>query len=291
MSSTAWLIVAKAGTISAWLAAAVVGENRRPAAVPPLFLAGYGGAWFRRWGRNLGLFALNLPLSSAMALPLTAWAAQHPLWHRPEWLGPDSLGLGGFAVPVSLPLDLLLLDLWIYWWHRANHELPLLWRFHEVHHRDRFLDATSALRFHFGEVALSAAARAVVIVLLAIPFASVLVFETLVLVAAIFHHANWRLPTGAERALARVVITPSLHWVHHHARRADTDSTYGTICSFWDRLFGSTTPTLRTPRMPIGVEGRDEAGFWQLLVLPFRRAAPAVADGRPSGPHAQAPGI
>src|ERR1043165_7061871 len=105
---------------------------------------------------------------------------------------------------------------WIYWWHRANHELPILWRFHEVHHRDAFLDATSALRFHFGEVVIAAVARAMVIFLLAIPLGSVLIFETLVLVAAIFHHSNARLPEALEQRLARWIITPSLHWVHHH---------------------------------------------------------------------------
>ena len=264
MSWAAWLIAAKAGCVGTWLATALIGENWRPAAVVPLSLAGYGGAWFKRWARNIGLFALNIPLSAIIVLPLTAWAVQHPIWHRPAWM------LG----PAFLPIDLLLLDLWIYWWHRANHELPLLWRFHQVHHRDQFLDATSALRFHFGEVALSAAMRAIIIVLLATPFASVLVFETLVLMAAIFHHANWRLPQDAERALARVVITPGQHWVHHHARRADTDSTYGTICSFWDRLFRTTTPTPRTPRMPIGVEGRGEENFLRLLMLPFRSSPP-----------------
>ena len=108
----------------------------------------------------------------------------------------------------------MLLDLLIYWWHRANHRLPLLWRFHQVHHLDRFLDTTSALRFHFGEVLLSVLARAAVIVLLDIPIASVLVFETLVLVAAIFHRSGLRLAAGFERALARVVITPSIHWEH-----------------------------------------------------------------------------
>lgn len=269
MSWAAWLIAAKAGSIGAWLAAALIAENWRPAAVVPLALAGYGASWFKRWGRNFGLFLINLPLSSAIVLPLTGWAALHPIWHRPEWL----------LSPVFLPVDLLLLDLWIYWWHRANHELPVLWRFHEVHHRDQFLDASSAVRFHFGEVALSAAMRAIVIILLAMPFASVLVFETLVLMAAIFHHANWRLPPDSERILARAVITPDLHWVHHHARRADTDSTYGTICSFWDRLFRTTTSTGRTPRMPIGVEGREEESLIRLLILPFRPAQ--------SSPHAR----
>ena len=76
-------------------------------------------------------------------------------------------------------LDLLLLDCWIYWWHRINHRLPLLWRFHEVHHLDEMLDTTSALRFHFGEVVLSSFVRAGLIFMLAMPLASVVVFEVL----------------------------------------------------------------------------------------------------------------
>jgi sterol desaturase/sphingolipid hydroxylase (fatty acid hydroxylase superfamily) len=183
------------------------------------------------------------------------------LWTRPAFLG----------FPWALPLDLVILDLWIYWWHRANHEIGLLWRFHEVHHRDRFLDATSALRFHFGEVMLSACVRAVPIVLLAIPLGSVMVFETLVLVAAIFHHSNARLPAPLEARLARWIITPSLHWVHHHATRSDTDSIYGTIFSFWDRRFGTAARNLRRPDMPIGVEGEDELSLARLIALPFHR--------------------
>jgi sterol desaturase/sphingolipid hydroxylase (fatty acid hydroxylase superfamily) len=107
-----------------------------------------------------------------------------------------------------------------------------------------------------------------------VPLQSVLIFETLVLVAAIFHHANWRLPAGFEAALARVVITPSRHWVHHHRVRADTDSTYGTIFSFWDPLFRTTTPTRRTQLMPIGVEGRDEVDLIALIGLPSQAPAP-----------------
>ncbi len=167
-----------------------------------------------------------------------------------------------------LPLDILLLEFWIYWWHRANHEWPFLWRFHEVHHRDRHLDATTALRFHFGEVALSAGVRALVIMAFAIPLTSVVLFEILVIVATVFHHANWRIPPALERALARVIITPSRHWVHHHRVRADTDSTYGTIFSFWDRWFGTTTPTERRLLMPLGVEGKEELPMIALIGQP-----------------------
>jgi sterol desaturase/sphingolipid hydroxylase (fatty acid hydroxylase superfamily) len=254
------LLSAKGAIVAGWILLALVVEQLRPAAPPPIHLAGYGAGWFKRWGRNLGFFILNIALSTLFVLPVTIWAALHAPWSRaalvdwPDW--------------AWLPLDILLLEFWIYWWHRANHEWPFLWRFHEVHHRDRHLDVTTALRFHFGEVALSAVARAVVIMAFAIPLTSVVVFEVLVIVASVFHHSNWRIPPRIERALARVVITPSRHWVHHHRVRADTDSTYGTIFSFWDPLFGTTTPTERRPLMPLGVEGKEELPMMALILSP-----------------------
>ena len=176
-------------------------------------------AGLRRLGRNLSLFGLNALLSPLIVLPVTGWASSFETGLRPAiWSGAP-----------GLVLDILLLDLWLYWWHRANHEWPLLWRFHEVHHLDETLDTTSAVRFHFGEVALSAMVRVLPIVVLDIPLASVVLLEGLVLAATLFHHSDARLPAPLERALARVIITPGIHWVHHHARRADTDSNYGTL--------------------------------------------------------------
>ena len=70
-----------------------------------------------------------------------------------------------------------------------------------------------------------------------------------------------------------MIITPSLHWVHHHAVQADTDSNYGTVFSFWDPLFGSRSATARRPDMAIGVEGRAERPLGRLLIRPFRPAA------------------
>jgi sterol desaturase/sphingolipid hydroxylase (fatty acid hydroxylase superfamily) len=258
------LLAAKGMIVGGWILLALAVEQWRPAAPPPLALAGYGAAWFRRWGRNLTLFALNGVLSALVVVPITVWAALHAAWSRADLL----------SVPAWawLPIDLVLLDFWIYWWHRANHEWPLLWRFHEVHHRDRHLDATTALRFHFGEVAIAACVRAAVIVLLAIPLGSVIVFEILLLVATVFHHSNWRIPPALEARLARVIITPSRHWVHHHKVRTDTDSTYGTVFSFWDPLFGTTTPTRRAIPMPLGVEGRDEESLVKLIGLPIRKS-------------------
>ncbi|MGF1561785.1 MAG: sterol desaturase family protein [Geminicoccaceae bacterium] len=238
-------------------------ERWRPMVDSPLLLR-IGHATRAAWQRlmkNASLFGFNALLSPLLVVPITAWAEGFSLGLRPSW----------WSGPPGLLLDLLLLDFWIYWWHRANHEIPLLWRFHEVHHLDELLDSTSAFRFHFGEVLLSACVRAIVIILFDIPLEAVIIFEALVLVNAIFHHSDMQLPLWLDRFLARLIITPGIHWVHHHALRADTDSNYGTILSLWDRLFGTMSATRRSLTMPIGVEGRRDRGLFGLLTGPFRR--------------------
>lgn len=263
-SSVQTLLLWKSLAVGLWLAAFFLAERLAPAARPPAHFA----PW-RRVARNAGLYLVNIGLSPLLVLPLAAWAAAHALPWRPLWWS----GWPGLLA------DLLLLDFLIYWWHRANHVLPFLWRFHEVHHLDRFLDTTSAVRFHFGEVLLSALARAAVIVVLGVPFVSVLAFETAVLGATIFHHSNLKLPPRLEAALARVVVTPSIHWVHHHRVRRDTDSNYSTVLGVWDRLFASRSATVRAPDMPIGVEHREEEPLLRLLARPFVPAARPGAGG------------
>ena len=264
------LVAWKALVIAIWLVLLFVGERLRPAAPQPTPKRGEPAGGWHRLARNAGLAAINIALSPLIVVPFAVWASQYQFGWRPDWWS----GWPGLLI------DVLLLDLWIYWWHRANHEWPLLWRFHEVHHLDRFLDSTSALRFHFGEVLLSSLARLPVIVLLDVPIASVVVFEMLVVFAALFHHSNLRLPAKFEAALSRVIITPSIHWVHHHAVRADTDSNYGTVFSFWDPLFGSRSNKHRDPEMPIGVQGRRELPFLALLARPARSRPPSPIAAR-----------
>ena len=264
----------KAGAVLTWLVLFFTWERMSPAAQPPGPLPGEAAGGGQRLLRNAGLWLGNTLLSRFIILPLTLVAASYSLGWRPDaWQG-------GW----SLVVDILILDLLIYWWHRANHEFPFLWRFHQVHHLDRRLDSTSAVRFHFGEVLLSAAFRGIVVVLLDIPFAAIILHETVVLIAAIFQHSNVRLPKGLERALGWVIITPGIHWIHHHAVRNDTDSNYGTLLSLWDRLFGSMSPTQRHPEMPIGVEYDKERSLGELLLLPFGPQKPDMnkIENRPA---------
>lgn len=237
---------------AAVLAALLVAERLRPVAPRP---PGAG-----RLVSNVSLAGLNGMMSPVFTVPVTVFAAtQAPDW-RPDMLH-GALGLA---------IDLLLLDLWIYWWHRLNHRVGFLWRFHEVHHLDEFLDVTTSLRFHFGEVILSTLVRASFIFVLDIGWTSVLVFELLVQLTSGFHHSNVALPPRLEAALRQVIVTPSHHWVHHHNIRQDTDSNYATILTVWDRIFRSWSPTRRWPDMPIGTEGRAEKPLPGLLARPLQ---------------------
>jgi sterol desaturase/sphingolipid hydroxylase (fatty acid hydroxylase superfamily) len=211
-----------------------------------------------RLARNGALWLLLIALSPAIVLPLTGYASAHPLWRRPEeWGAP------------ALIADLIILDLWTYWLHRAYHEVPVMRRFHRVHHLDGCLDTTSAVRFHPGEVAISALLRMAPIILLSMPFDHVLIFETALLAASLFHHSNIRLPAGFERALSSVIVTPSIHWVHHHAVPEDTNSNYAAILSLWDPLFGTRSATRRTVDMKIGLQGVEDKSLPGLLLAPF----------------------
>ncbi len=258
-SLTDQLLAFKGLAVGLWIAAFFLGERLLPSAKVGLDKA---ARWWRV-ARNGGLFGVNAGLSVLVVVPISAWAAvAGPDWRAavaPWWSG--WLGLG---------LDLLLLDCLIYWWHRANHVFPFLWRFHEVHHLDETLDSTSAVRFHFGEVLLSALMRACVILAFDIPIESILVFETQVLLIAIFQHSNIRLPQGFERGLSWIIVTPSIHWIHHHAVRRDTDSNYANLFSVWDRIFGTRSPSSRWEDMPIGVEREPEKNFVTLLIRPLR---------------------
>lgn len=229
-------------------------EYLRPAVKP-----GPHPAW--RILKNLSFWPINIGLSLLVILPISYFVTQHVLWDRPDW----------WSGAWSLALDILILDLFLYIWHRAVHEIPFFWRFHKVHHLDEHLDTTSAIRFHFGEIFFATLVRAFVILLFVVPFSTVVVFETLVLVFTLFHHSNIALPSRFEAALSKAIITPSIHWVHHHAIRKDTDSNYGTIFSFWDPLFRTKSETQRFQNMKIGVEDLKDKNFMRLILAPFSR--------------------
>jgi sterol desaturase/sphingolipid hydroxylase (fatty acid hydroxylase superfamily) len=186
--------------------------------------------------RNLLIALINLGLATAglsyLIVRVTSWGERQDIGVV-RWL--DLGPLFGLAVA------LLLFDMWMYWWHRINHRVPLLWRFHRMHHSDRQMDVTSALRFHPGEIVLSSLVRLLILPIIGMSAAALLCYEIILLPVILLHHSNINVKGGADR-LARVfIVTPWMHWVHHSRIREETNSNYGSVLSVWDRVFGITT--------------------------------------------------
>ncbi len=178
---------------------------------------------------NLGTFIMNDTLMSLMSVSALFVVA-------------EKFGHWGLLHHVPDPglktvLSFLALDLSLYLWHRLNHRFDCLWMFHKVHHSDTTMNVSTAFRLHFVEVVLTAAVKAIFIVVMGVPSAVVLFNEAIITLMIMFHHANLRF--AGERWMAKLFIVPSLHRVHHSALRKEHDNNYGAVFSFWDRFFGS----------------------------------------------------
>ena len=215
------------------------------------------------WAVNGGLWLVN-----GVVLGLVCGACAFTV---ADWAADQRLGV--FNV-TSLPwwmtgaITIAALDLTSYWWHRANHRVPVLWRFHQVHHSDPTFTTSTGVRFHPGELLLSVPVRLAAVVVMGAPAAGVLAFEVVFAFANLVEHGDINL--RGERVLGRVLVTPALHRRHHTRQGRERDTNFGTIFSGWDRLFGTYTSSDSTVRVDTGLPGLVRVTFSEALVLPAR---------------------
>jgi sterol desaturase/sphingolipid hydroxylase (fatty acid hydroxylase superfamily) len=226
-----------------------------------------------RWATNGAIMLLGAVLLRALAvlLPLLAVGAAldaaHLGWGLFNALAWNPWVEGAFAI--------LILDLAIWTQHLVTHKVPVLWRFHRVHHADGDFDVTTAIRFHPIEIAASMLVKIAVIYALGPSAAAVVVFEIALNGTALFNHANLALPAWADRTLRLLLVTPDMHRVHHSAEREEHNSNFGFCLSVWDRIFRTyrAQPARGHDAMTIGLEWQDDAPAqlgWSLM-LPFRK--------------------
>lgn len=233
-----------------------------------------------RWIGNFALAAINTLVLRGL-IPLSAIALSIGLGER-GWGLFSALDLPFW---LALPVSILSLDLGRYALHRFYHHVPLLWRVHAVHHTDLDYDFTTALRFHPFEALLATAWTFALIVALGPPVEAVIAFEAGSAAVSIAQHANAKLPASLDRLLRLVLITPDMHRVHHSTQRPETDSNFGTIFPFWDRLFATyrAAPALGHEGMRIGLdEYRDQGCLTvpSMLLQPFRTGRRAELPNR-----------
>jgi sterol desaturase/sphingolipid hydroxylase (fatty acid hydroxylase superfamily) len=193
-----------------------------------------------RWFTNLSIVVMDTLALRAMAigLPLLAIGAAMDA----QALGIGVLNMLELPIWAKTLIAIVILDFAIWAQHMISHKVPMFWRFHQMHHADREMDVTTALRFHPVEILASMGVKMAVVYAIGAPPLAVLLFEIILNGTALFNHANLRLPVGVDRALRLFLVTPDMHRVHHSVLRAEHDSNYGFALSIWDRIFGTYTP-------------------------------------------------
>ncbi|MBJ6751895.1 sterol desaturase family protein [Geomonas anaerohicana] len=182
------------------------------------------------------------------------------------------LKLFGLPAWAEVALSVLLLDYTLFIWHVLTHKVPLLWRFHRPHHVDLDLDASTALRFHFGELILSVPWRAAQVRLIGVSPFGLALWQTLTLMEILFHHSNLRLPHRVEQRLCRIIVTPRMHGIHHSVVREERDSNWSTIFSWPDYLHGTIRLNVLQDSVDIGVAGCQDPKqltLGRVLAMPF----------------------
>lgn len=139
----------------------------------------------------------------------------------------------------SILILFLIMDLLMYWWHRFNHTLPFLWRFHAMHHRDTKMNSTTAVRFHMVELILSYVFRAFLYPLFGITSVALLIFSTVHFIMIIFHHSNVYINKRVDNFIRLFIASPQMHRIHHSNKWEETNSNYTSIFSCWDWVFRS----------------------------------------------------
>ena len=202
-------------------------ENLKPNRLSPVST---GKRWFSNFSMVLfGAVVARLIVPTGLAaIAIYAQNNQIGVWNNIS-----------ITLWLSVPISVLLFDCLIYWQHRVFHRIPWLWRIHRVHHADPHLDASTGLRFHPLEIALSLIIKITAVILLGAPILAILIFEVLLNATAIFNHSNIKLPVKVDRFLRMFIVTQAMHRIHHSQVVSETDSNFGFNLSIWDRLFAS----------------------------------------------------
>ena len=178
-----------------------------------------------------------------------------------------------FPLMFSFVVCLFLFDLTLYLQHIAMHKVPFLWRYHSVHHSDEKVDLTTGFRFHPGELLFSLCYKWLIIVFLGASPLMVIVYESLLSAFSLITHSNIKISEQPKRIISKVFITPDLHWLHHSIDFFESNRNFGTIFSFWDKIFHTYQgcSNVKAKDLTFGVDkmGAEDKRFIGLIRYPF----------------------
>ena len=229
---------------------------------------------FRRVSRNLAMAGMSALTIQGVETPVVSPLAR--------WVGRKRMGLLKLvALPrwVEVALVLAVMDYTLFLWHIFVHKNRLLWRFHAVHHADLDLDASTALRFHFGEIALSVPYRALQVILLGVDEKAFRMWQRFLACSILFHHSNVRLPIPFERLLSRFLTTPRMHGIHHSQDFNEQWTNWSSGLALWDYIHRTYQFDVPQESLRIGLRGfaeHNKVTLQRIIEMPFSFQSPAL---------------
>lgn len=234
----------------------------------PLLPLTYKKTKLRHATVNFGFTVIHLLIHTLLAIVIVLLS---------DWCLKNSFGLVYWFnanVLLTVIIGVLALDFSSWLVHLVMHKVKPLWRFHLIHHSDNNVDVTTGLRHHPGDSLLRGIFFLLLIFISGAPMYSVMIYQTLLVLATAFTHANISLPKNLDRALSFILVSPNMHKVHHHWKQPYTDSNYGAVFSIWDRLFG-TFMKLDKKEIRYGLDryysNEKDEDFIALMKKPFQK--------------------
>lgn len=234
----------------------------------PLLRLSYKKSKYRHAGVNFLFTIIHLIIHTFLAILIVKLS---------DWCADEGFGLvywTGAGIGMTILISILALDFSSWLVHLVMHKIPLLWRFHLIHHSDTNVDVTTGLRHHPGDSILRGIFFILLIFFSGAPMYGVMIYQTLVVLSTAFTHANIGLSPGLDKALSLIFVSPNMHKVHHHWKQPFTDSNYGAVFSFWDRLF-RTFRKLKPAEIHYGLDryypAEKDEDFMMLLKKPFKK--------------------
>jgi sterol desaturase/sphingolipid hydroxylase (fatty acid hydroxylase superfamily) len=200
---------------------------------------------------NLAIGILNIVLTLAPAFFMVRWI---------NFIEFKNLGLLNVilaSLPIQIIIAVLLLDLWMYIWHKLNHKVGFLWRFHSFHHKDEKMNSTTALRFHIAELLFSYPGKALVCFIVGINLIPLIIYESLFSASVIIHHSNISITDKIDKFYRLLFVSPIMHRIHHSRKEKERENNYGALFSFWDRIFKSWESNAAT-KLEFGIEKQKQ---------------------------------
>lgn len=205
----------------------------------------------------------------AVPAPARDWVAEQPVW-------------------LQVLAGTMLADLFFYFGHRLQHEVPWLWDFHAVHHSSEQLDWLAAFRVHPVDQVIERGTALIPLFALGFSMPAILIAGLIYQWQALVIHSNLRLPAGPLKWL---VATPAFHHWHHASEREGHNKNFAGQLPLWDIVFGTAYLPGTMPER-YGIAEPMSGNYLMQLLHPFLKLARRLRrrlPGRLAGEGAQAP--